>query len=290
MAYSPLKSKNLLNANVGVMSNMSKDSPGNTDAFDKRNGSVTGGITEVVDAVLDTSDALSNALGMKSPYYKIGEINPLDDSQMFSAFGQNALGNVVRAVTSVAGQFGLVEGYQNGVVIDGFGVVSGNIDIKFTENPVLFVGGSISDGRYRTPNTVQMKVFVSNYYNDDLIGMGIDALGSALGLGSLTGMAKNIALYGGNSRAQQALYNLRKLQETGRPFVLYTPHGRYENMMIESLRPITDDKNVDMLECDITFKEVIMYEIYRTDGNSTTIPSRQNVGSDSWMGQRLGIF
>lgn len=273
------------------MSAMQGEAADNTDAFDKRSSSASASMAGTLSMVEDYANNLTKALGTRPPYYTIGEITALDGSELFSAFGQNALGNMVRAVTSIGQSalswLGVDTGYQEGVIIDGFGTVTGDIDIKFTENPVLFVSSSVSDGRFRTPNTVQMKIYVSNYYNDDAIGMGIDYLSSMDPTGgALTTFAKNVALYGGNTRAQQALYNLRKLQETGRPFTVYTPHGKYENMLIESLRPVTDDKNVDTLECDITFKEVIMYEVYKQNASSS-IPARQNVGSDKTMVERL---
>lgn len=288
MSLKAFKYKNYLTANSKTTSAVS--GLGNTKfedsaAFDKRYPLTTSktGKLEKVDENTEYMNHMAKMLGSSSPYYKIGEITWLDSQPLFSMFGQNAFGNMVRAIANpiekALSLFGIDKVYQEGVVIDGFGTISGSIDVKFTENPVLFVGSSISDGRFRTPNTVQMHVYVSNYYNNSGIGKWMDNMLSGDDTQVWSTFTKNLLLYSGNTRAQQALYNLRELQETGRPFTLYTPHGKYENMLIESIKPVTNDQNVDTLECDITFKEMIMYEVYRTDGNTISIPSRQNVGN-----------
>lgn len=284
MAYSPFNKINLLNSNYSGTSSTFKKREA-SDGLDKRDG---GGGGSMLPTLKNYTDSISKVLGTRSPYYTIGEITALDMNQWYTSFGLNAVGDAVRAVASVGesalSAFGLDKSYQAGVIIDGFGTSTGNIGVKFTENPVIFVGSSVSDGRCRTPNTLNMKVYVSNYYNDNGLGDLVDSLaspGKTFTDPALTTIAKNILLYGGKSRAQNALAKLRELQETGRPFVVYTPHGRYENMLIETISPVTNDKNVDMLECDITFKEMIMYEVY-SDGTINT-PARLNIGNTSYV-------
>lgn len=250
------------------------------DAFDKRvTGTATRNkITQWISNAKTVSEMLTNALGTRSPYYTIGEIQGTRLGEFTARYMQDSLGNMVRAITSVYDV--LTEQGQQGVIIDGFGEVSGTIDVEFSKNPVIFMSNSITDNRIRTPNTVTMTVYVSNYYNDDGLGAVTDYLTSF----DPTGIAKeaiNILAHDGNTRAQQALYNLRRIQERGLPFRLYTPHGVYENMAIKTLKPKTTAENVDMLECAITFQELIMYQPYYDPSNgSPKSPIRTNILDD----------
>lgn len=232
------------------------------------------------------SEMLTNAIGTRSPYYKIGEVQGTALGQFASRYMQNALGNVIRAFTDVYDKF--FGNGQTGVIIDGFGTVSGKIDVELTKNPVIFVSNGVTDSRMRNPNTVTMTVYVSNHYNDDGLGAAVDYLTGY----DPTGIAKeaiNILANSGNTRAQDALYNLRRIQEQGRPFRLYTPHGVYENMLIKSLSPRTTAENVDMLECEITFQEIIMYQPYYDNGKVKRFPIRTNV-LDSNEASTLDFF
>lgn len=240
--------------------------------FDKRNGA--NNTTEVISNFKSVMEMLANTVGTRSPFYKIGEIQGTAAGQWASRYLQNSLGNVVRAITDVVDAIN-GDG-QTGVVIDGFGTVSGKIDVELTKNPVVFVSNAVTDSRMRNPNTVNMTVYVSNYYNDDGLGAVVDYL-SAYDPTGIVREGINILANNGNTRAQEALYNLRRLQEQGRPFTLYTPHGVYENMLIRSLSPRTTAENVDMLECDIQFQELIMYEPYYDDDKAKRYPIRTNI-------------
>lgn len=280
MALSALLSPNLLNG--GLFGNPNKNGyakqPG-TDAFDKR---ATGDMFKTSNKISEYRawiDMMSNALGVRSPYYTIGEIQGTGVGQYVTRYMQNQVGDVIRAVTST---YDAISGSgQAGVIIDGFGDVSGKIDIEFAKNPVVFVSNSVTDNRIRTPNTVNMKVFVSNYYNDNGLGAAVDYLSSKDQTGIL-GEGVKWLINDGNTRAQDALYNLRRIQETGKPFTVYTPHGVYENMLIQSLRPRTTAENVDMLECDIVFQEVLMYVPYLTAKSNWKWPARTNIISDEY--------
>lgn len=242
--------------------------------FDKRNGA--NNTTEMISNVKTVMEMLTNAVGSRSPYYTIGEIQSTIQGQFAARYMQDTLGNMVRAVTSLYDS--ITGNGQQGVIIDGFGTVSGNVDIEFTKNPVIFSSSTITDGRYRTPNSVNMTVYVSNYYNDDGLGAITDYL-TAFDPTGIASEAVNILANNGNTRAQQALYNLRYIQESGRPFTVYTPHGVYENMVIKSLRPKTTGENVDMLECDIVFQELIMYREANSRNTDVESPIRTNIGT-----------
>lgn len=282
MAISALLSPNLLNG--GLFGNPNKNGYAkepSTDAFDKRSTS-QGDYFKTTNKMSEYRawiDMVSNAIGVRSPYYTIGEIQGTSTGQYVTRYMQNQVGDTIRAITSTIDAFS--GNGQAGVIIDGFGDVSGKIDVEFSKNPVVFVSNSVSDNRIRNPNTVNMKVFVSNYYNDNGLGAAVDYMTSTYK--EKTGIAAEAIKWlfnNGNTRAQEALYNLRRIQERGRPFTIYTPHGVYENMLIQSLKPKTTAENVDMLECDIVFQEVIMYEPYYTSEDDRTYPERTNVISD----------
>lgn len=284
MSLSPYLKPSVLNGGLfgatrgmeGMLTN-TQDNP--NDAFDKRKvgNKSYNTISQKISEAKTVSDMLTNALGSRSPYYKIGEIQSTALGQFASRYMQDTLGNVIRAITSVYDE--LSGQGQTGVVIDGFGTVSGDIDVDFTKNPIIFTAASVTDGRIRTPNKLTMTVYVSNLYNDDGLGAAVDYL-TALDPTGIAGEAVNIIARNGNTRAQEALYNLRRLQETGRPFSVYTPHGVYENMSIKTLKPTTTAENVDMLECEIVFQELIMYEPYYESSN-ITYPIRTNIIDDT---------
>ena len=256
--------------NTPLTSNTFSD--GAVNGFDKRNGAPT--VDRAYQSYINNSklisEMLTNKPGSRSPYYRIGQVEGAVGRTM-SRYLQNAVGNSIRAITDIT-DFALGIG-QTGVIIDGFGNVNGKIDVEITKNPVVFVSNSVSDSRIRTPNTVTMTVYVSNLYTD----AGLDSMieKALVGWGASVQWL-NVIMHDGNTRAQQALYSLRGIQEKGIPFSVYTPHGVYENMVIKSLSPRSTAENVDTLECDITFQEMIMYEPYY-DATNTKFPSRTNV-------------
>lgn len=283
MALSYYKSAAWLNKNIIGSSTqttpLTTNTMGDVGGFDKRNGPIHGDKTyqAYINNSKLISEMLTNKPGCRSPYYRIGQVEGAIGRTM-SRYMQNALGNSIRAITDITdwalGTRNFISGIgQTGVIIDGFGTVSGKIDVEITKNPVVFVSSSVSDSRIRTPNTVTMTVYVSNLYSDTGLDSVIERALVGWGAGVNT---VNIIMHDGNTRAQQALYSLRGLQEKGLPFSVYTPHGVYENMVIKSLAPKTTAENVDMLECDITFQEMIMYEPYY-DAKNTKFPTRTNV-------------
>lgn len=137
----------------------------------------------------------------------------------------------------------------------------------------MYQSSSVIDSRVRKPTTVKAVVAVSNYLSDDLIGSVANTVSQLLG--NITTQWFNDLLYDGNTRAQHALYKLRWLMENGTPFTLYTPHGIYYNMLIESLTPKTDQNTMDCLMCEITFREVIMWRPYFANKKPDKIPQRK---------------
>lgn len=232
--------------------------------------------TELVDTVADVADTVANAAGVRSPYYTIGYI-PAEGEEPNSLYLNDSVKGLIRAVGSRAGIINKSDWrksrFQNGVIIDGLGDIDATIAVDFSTNPMVFLSDSIVDNRVRVPTVVRMTVLVSNYLSDNLEESVYNALTNwdPTGAMNLVQMIK----HNGNTRAQEKLYQLRGLMETGVPFTLYTPHGLYENMLIKSLSPRTDANKMDMLYCDIEFREVLMYTEYTT--NPGKIPARRDV-------------
>jgi hypothetical protein len=226
-------------------------------------------VKDVVNVAQTVSDTITNLAGTRSPYYVIGEVLK-EASWGQSAYKWGAAGNLVRAVSKY------VNGTeQDGVIIDCLGDIQGNMSVEFTKNPLVYQSSTITDSRIRKPSTVKATVAVSNYLSDNAVGAAINAVGQVFG--DITKEITNQICYNGNTRAQQALYKLRWLMENGKPFTVYTPHGMYENMLIESITPRTSEDTMDCLMCEIIFREVIMCMPYFSEGSSVNMPARKNV-------------
>lgn len=245
------------------------------DGLDKRSGGLAGGVravNDVINTAKSVADSISNLSGVRSPYYVIGEISAGGETGTQSMYKWGSAGTLIRAVFREAPFAGAS---QEGVIIDCLGDVSGEIGVEFTKNPLIYQSSSVIDSRVRKPTTVKATVAVSNYLSDNLIGAGASTVNQLLG--NITTQITNELLYDGNTRAQHALYKLRWLMENGAPFTLYTPHGLYENMLIEKLIPKTDASTMDCLMCEITFREVIMWRPYFSGTNVDNIPARKNI-------------
>lgn len=231
------------------------------DGLDKRTAGLSSlrrGITSEWETYKDVSDMIGNLAGVRSPMYVIGEIQ--HDGQISKTdYVPDQVSGLVRAVESLlwTGQ------EQEGVIIDGLGDVTGTLEVDFSKNPNVYRTDEIVNNRVRKPSKLSMTVMVSNYLNDSLIGTIFDSA-DGFDVTGVVGWAKNTILYGGNTRAQAALYKLRWLMENAKPFTVHTPHGIYENMLIRSIRPHTTDKTMDMLYCDVDFEEIIFYAPYST--------------------------
>ena len=271
MSLSPWLQPSAINSPLQAAGSLGFGGYDNSNTLDKRNNGDPMGTRNKVNEYKTVADTITNALGNRSPYYIIGEI-PDDNlvAQYSKYLGQ--FGGAVRAVSDL-----IMGKEQEGVIIDGLGDISGNISIELTTNPILFKGSSVADGRLRKPNVVKAVVGVSNFNNDDIIDMAVDTL-ATLDPTGLLGEAANTLINGGNTRAQAALYKLRWLQENGKPFKVYTPHGFYENMLITTIEPVTNAGTMDMLFASITFTEIIYARPYYSNpGDAAPVPVRENV-------------
>ena len=250
------------------------------EGLDKRTaGRSRGAYINAVDVVKDVADTITNAVGGRSPMYIIGEIYTGYSVGDKYKDWLPEVDNFVRAIGR--GKEDAIK--QLGVIIDGLGDMDGTMSVEFTSNPTYFMNSTTTDQRYRKPTTLRMTVMVSNYLTDNLAGDVLNGV-SALDPTGLLSNVSDVLLYGGNTRAQAALYKLRWLMENGEPFTVHTPHGIYENMLIKSLKPTTDASKMDMLYCDIEFQEMLFYVPYTE--NPGLIPARKAITPPkAWSGR-----
>lgn len=255
---------------------------GNEDALDKRNSenSLWVKAIKVIDAAKDVAETIANAAGIRSPYFVIGEIPEKAGVKTIWSSQERAALGVIRAVATnsdlMAGKI-----KQEGVIIDCLGDVTADMSVEFTQRPIFYQSSTVIDSRIRKPVVIKATVAVSNHLSDDLRGQALTQAANLDATGALE-LAKNVLLYGGNTRAQYALYKLRWLMENGQPFTVYTPHGYYENMLIQSIKPQTNEGTMDMLLCDIVYQEAILTAPYGSKKDlETRSLQRKNVISTS---------
>lgn len=254
---------------------------GGEDAFDKNKSAGLSTIANWVDIASDVASEVSNMLGYRAPMYTIGEI-PNAGTEEVSQWLPDSLGNIVRAVSGLIG-YG---SEQDGVIIDGIGTFDGKFSMELPKNAMLYRSSGITDQRVRTPSECKMTVYVSNHLSDDILGSVANQITALDPTGLLEKVTDNILRDGGNTRAQQALYKLRWIQENGKPFKVYTPHCVFENMIIKDVTVKTDETSMDTLVADITFVELLMYT---TNGSLARTPTRENVvDSSSTSFSRVG--
>lgn len=248
-----------INGGILASSKLSHVIYGSGDALDKRNDSWFASSVQVIDASKDIAETVANAAGIRSPYFVIGEIPKYQDGPhyIWSSYDKPAMG-IIRAVLTSYNNWGYE---QEGVIIDCLGDINVNTSVEFTTKPLVYVANTVVDSRIRKPIQIRATVAISNYLADDAAGMAMNQV-AAWDPTGVTDVARDQLLYGGMTRAQYALYKLRYLMENGRPFTVYTPHGYYENMLIQTLSPRTDESNMDMLLCDITYQEAILSAPY----------------------------
>lgn len=257
---SPLLKPQAINGGLLSSSKLSHAIYGTGDALDKNNPSAFATAVQVINAAQDVAETIANSIGIRSPYFVIGEI-PQDTSPQYiwSSFDKPANG-VIRAVSNAINRWGIK---QQGVIIDCLGDVNATMSVEYTTKPLVYLSNSVLDSRIRKPTVVKATIAISNYLADDAAGMGLNQVAAWDPTGA-SEFGRDELLYGGNTRAQYALYKLRWLMENGQPFTVYTPHGYYENMLISSISPRTNASTLDMLLCDITYQEAIMSAPYST--------------------------
>lgn len=254
---SPLLKPQALNGGMISSSRLTKAVYGSADALDKRNPSAFATAVRTIDAAKDVAETIANAVGIRSPYFVIGEI-PVGQgiNYIWSSFDKAAAG-VIRAVANLNN----FSWEQRGVIIDCLGDVNADLSVEFTSKPIFYQSSTVIDSRVRKPVVIRAQVAISNHLADDAAGMVANQAASWDPTGALD-LARDALLYQGYTRAQYAFYRLKSLMETGRPFTVYTPHGFYENMLIQSLKPQTTQDTMDMLLCDIVFQEAILTAPY----------------------------
>ena len=251
-----------INGGMLVSSKLTHAIYSSRDALDKRNKSWFATTVQTIDAAKDVAETIANAVGIRSPYFVIGEIPKNEDHKQYIWSSlDKALVGIVRAVSNTYNRWGYT---QEGVIIDCLGDINTQMSVEFTTKPLVYVGNNVVDSRIRKPSTVRATIAVSNHLADDAAGMALNHVAAWDPTGTAD-VARDQLLYGGLTRAQYALYRLRWLMENGQPFTVYTPHGYYENMLIQSLTPRTDESNMDMLLCDITYQEAILSAPYLSD-------------------------
>lgn len=251
----------------------------NDDAFDKNKSNSMANLSEIVDVAKDWANEISNALGYRAPMYTIGEI-PAELAEDLSRWVPSELGGVVRAVgDAISGN------EQDGVIIDGIGDFSGKFDMELPKNSMLYRSSGITDQRVRTPAVCKMRVYVSNHLSNDLVGAALNQVKALDPTGLLGTVANNLLYENGSTRAQNALYKLRWIQENGKPFKVYTPHCVFERMIIKDIEIVTDETLMDTLCADITFTELLMYAPLSSIANVAKRESVVNPESKSWFGK-----
>ena len=211
------------------------------------------GIDKVSSAISNIQNILtdlSGAAGVKNNMYVIGRYEE-DEKKDF-------LGRLVSPVTNAYSRavsyWGGGKEDQTGVIIDGFDNFKGDLGVALANQPVMF-SADVTDHRVRTPNTLTMRVYVDLVHSDDVVQNIMQSVANSLG--GLGGTLLNAISGNTLNRAQKALSGLQWIQENGKAFKVYTPHKVYENMMIERIAPINDQKMNEILAADITFKEII---------------------------------
>jgi len=272
MSLQNLTNGNPINDTVNNFANSSNLLGALPGSFDKRDGNAGWG--SKVKQIISMVNGVSDLLGGRPPELVIGDVPADNWATRNSKYMPSAVKGLIRAVENT-----LDLNQQTGVIIDGFDSITADITIDLPKNPMMYRSNYITDQRVRTPNTLKMVVYVNNYLSDDIIGTVTNILSGNDPTG-LLGEGLNMLTNNGNTRAQNALYKMRYLQENGIPFTVYTPHGIFENMLIKTIGLRTEATSMDTLVCDITFNELLMY----VPNNSTAKPpTRTNIVPTSSM-------
>ena len=247
----------------GIANFTSKTLFGNS-SFLRNNERAVDTLSSAISNVQNILTDLSNAAGSKNNMYIIGRYEEdLSDVDTFlGRLQQRANQRITRAVSYWTGN----DSTKHGVIIDGFDNFHGDISVALPDNPVMY-DTSVVDQVVRNPNRLAMRVYVDLLHTDDIVQNVLQSVANSFaGLG---GTIMNAITGEQMNRAQKALNNLQWIQENGRPFKVYTPHKVYENMMIEKISPLNDQKMNEILVADITFKEIIPTQSLGTKNKTT---------------------
>lgn len=221
---------------------------------------VTTSISNIQNILTD----LSGALGVKDNMHVIGRYEYDYDNNL--NFAERITNLVAKPLARAISYWGLAGEQQTGVIIDGYDNFRGDISVALPDNPVMY-DTAVTDQIVRNPNRLTMRVYVDLMHTDDVVQNVIQSFANSFG--GLAGSILNAATGEKLNRVQKALNNLQYIQENGHPFKVYTPHKVYDNMMIEKIAPINDQKMNEILAADITFKEIIPTQSLGA-GNKTT--------------------
>lgn len=208
-----------------------------------------------VSGLQSSLEKFASLAGYRKPEYIIGRIETQSDTD-----GLNLYQKATRAITTFVSQ----SGQEKGVIIDGYDNVKGELRSALPSQPVMY-NTSITNTRVRQPDVLTMRVYVTNINTDDIIDNIAQTLSNSLG------GVKKLVLGSEQTRVQRALSNLEWIKDYGKPFKVYTTHKVYENMLIQSILPVNDQKTNDMLVADITFKEIIFS---KSLNGSSNVPAR----------------
>jgi hypothetical protein len=128
-------------------------------------------------------------------------------------------------------------------------------ELVITDHPVE-TGARISDHAYMKPSEVTIRCGWSNSPTASGLVAGL--------LGAVTGTINGItSLFSGNSESQvQAMYkSLLDLQRSRIPFEIQTGKRIYSNMLVQSLRIVTDKENENTLAVTAVCREVLMVSV-----------------------------
>lgn len=239
---------------------------------------VAGAIGDLQNILTD----LSGAAGAKNNMYVIGR---LEEENVAYNWLDKQFKNVSNYMARAVSYWGAGEKDQTGVIIDGFDNFRGDISVALPDNPVMY-DTSVTEQVVRNPNRLTMRVYVDLMHSDDIVQNVMQSVANSLG--GLAGTIMNAIGDTKMNRAQKALNGLQWIQEYGSPFKVYTPHKVYENMMIEKIAPINDQKLNEILAADITFKEIIPtqslgYKSKTAARKSPTSSARQLASRAGWL-------
>lgn len=207
-------------------------------------------VTSAIGNIQDILTDLSGALGAKSNMYVIGRYEEEKDQNFY----ERLVGTVASPLARAISYWGIGGASQTGVIIDGFDNFKGDISVALPDNPVMY-NTSVTDQVVRNPNRVSMRVYVDLIHTDDIVQNVLQSFANSFA--GLSGTIMNAITGETMNRAQKALNNLQWIQENGKPFKVYTPHKVYDNMMIEKIAPLNDQKMNEILAADIVFKEIV---------------------------------
>lgn len=206
---------------------------------------------------------IAGAVGIQNNMHVIGRIENNDYFNDTDSYLSRYVSS--KLSTAVSYWTGNAES-QNGVIIDGYDNFRGDISVALPDMPVMY-DTSVVDQVVRNPNRISMRVYVDLVHTDDIVQNIIQSFANSFG--GVPGLIMNALTDTNMNRVQKALNSLQWIQENGRPFKVYTPHKVYDNMMIEKIAPINDQKMNEILAADITFKEIIPTQSLGVEGKTT---------------------